>query len=246
MWTLPRFSAAVLALSLLAVPARAATLSVLSPASAAPGLQAIAAQFTTQTGIAVTVGGGSRGAILNTLKTRGPADVIVLPTTDMTDLNTVQGVVPLGRVMVGVAVKAGDKVPDVSTPEKFRAALLAARGVAYADPATGTSAGKVIDQMLSTPDFKAVKRVPVKGLAVDGLASGQASIALQLLPELTGNKAVAVAGPVPASYGASIDFSAGFAVVSGDSIKAEDFISFLTAPQNVALWRQYGLDPVGH
>ena len=47
-------------------------------------------------------------------------------------------------------------MPDVSTPEKFRAALLAARGVAYADPRAGTSAGPVIDRMLSGADFKGV------------------------------------------------------------------------------------------
>jgi len=37
-------------------------------------------------------------------------------------------------------------VPDISTPEKFRNVLLSAKGVAYADPAAGTSAGKLIDR----------------------------------------------------------------------------------------------------
>jgi molybdate transport system substrate-binding protein len=244
MWILQRFSAALLALTLLAAPARAVTLTVLAPASAAPGLQAAAVLFTAKTGIAITVGGGSRGAILNTLKTHGAADVVMLPTTDLADMSSVQGVVPLGRITVGVGVKAGDKVPDVSTPEKFRAALLAAKGVAYADPAAGTSAGQVIDALLAAPEFKGVKRVPVRGLAVSGLTSGQASIALQMLPELTSNKDVAVAGPVPASYGAGVDFSAGIAMTSMDSLQAEAFISFLASPQNAALWRKYGLEPI--
>jgi molybdate transport system substrate-binding protein len=244
MWILQRFSAALLALTLLAAPARAVTLTVLAPASAAPGLQAAAVLFTAKTGIAITVGGGSRGAILNTLKTHGAADVVMLPTTDLADMSSVQGVVPLGRITVGVGVKAGDKVPDVSTPEKFRAALLAAKGVAYADPAAGTSAGQVIDALLAAPEFKGVKRVPVRGLAVSGLTSGQASIALQMLPELTSNKDVAVAGAVPASYGAGVDFSAGIAMTSMDSLQAEAFISFLASPQNAALWRKYGLEPI--
>jgi ABC-type molybdate transport system substrate-binding protein len=38
----------------------AAALTVLSPASAAPGASALAAKFTQQTGIAVTVTGGGR------------------------------------------------------------------------------------------------------------------------------------------------------------------------------------------
>src|SRR5207244_3358982 len=126
-------SFAFLLLAALAMPAAAAGLTILSPASAAAGARELAAQFTAKTGIAVAV-----------------------------------------------AVKAGRQIPDISTPEKFRAALLAAKGVAYADPAAGTSAGKVIDRMLSAPEFSGVKRVPVQGLAVGGLLSGKADIALQM------------------------------------------------------------------
>ena len=250
MWIPQRFSAArlalvpLVALTLLAAPARAVTLTVLAPASAAPGLQAAAVLFTAKTGIAITVGGGSRGTILNTLKTHGAADVVMLPTTDLADMSSVQGVVPLGRITVGVGVRAGDKVPDVSTPEKFRAALLAAKGVAYADPATGTSAGQVIDALLAAPEFKGVKRVPVKGLAVSGLASGQASIALQMLPELAANKDVAAGGTCARHLWRRRGFFRRHRHDQHDSLKAEAFISFLASPQNAALWRKYGLEPI--
>jgi len=234
-----------MALALLAVPAQAASLTVLAPASAAVGLQPLAAQYTASTGTQVTVGGGSRAKVLDALKT-GPADVVVLPTSDMIDLPNVTGMEPLGRIAVGVAVKAGAKVPDISTPEKFRAALLAARGVAYADPAAGTSAGQVIDSMLSAPEFKGVKRVPVQGVAVTALASGKADIALQMLPELAADKEVTLAGPVPAAYGAGVDFSAGIAAVTNDAMQAEAFVTYLADPKNGDLWRKYGLDPLFH
>src|SRR5882757_5513970 len=153
MWIPRRFSVALLLLAFLAVPAGAASLTVLSPASVAPGAKALAALYTQQTGIAVTVGGGARNAIFAILKAGGPADVVLLPSSDMADMPTVIAMTPLGRISVGVAVKAGMPVPDVSTPEKFRSALLAAKGVAYADPSAGTSAGKLIDRMLSAPEF---------------------------------------------------------------------------------------------
>lgn len=244
---IPRKSSLVLLLMCwLAVPASAASLTVLSPASAAPGAKALAAQYTAKTGIAVTVGGGARNAIFAILKAGGPADVVVLPTNDFVATPSVTGMTPLGRIAVGVAVKAGAKVPDISTPEKFRNVLLAARGVAYADPAAGTSAGKMIDQMLSSPEFKRVKRVPVQGLAVTALASGQADIALQMLPELAANKDVALAGPVPDIYAASVDFSAGIAASTSDAVQAQAFIDFLTAPQNAAAWKQNGLVTFGY
>jgi molybdate transport system substrate-binding protein len=244
MW-IPRRSSLVVALALLVAPAQAATLTVLAPASAAAGLKPLATQYSASTGIAVTVGGGARAKVLGALKT-GPADVVVLPTSDMFDLPNVVGMIPIGRIMVGVAVKAGAKAPDVSTPEKFRAALLAAKGVAYADPSQGTSAGKVIDQMLRAPEFKAVKRVPVKGLAATALADGTASIALQMLPELAQDRDVTLAGPVPEAYGAGVDFSAGIAAISSDATAAEAFISYLTDPKNAAVWRKAGLEPLFH
>jgi ABC-type molybdate transport system substrate-binding protein len=65
MW-IPRRSSALLPAALLtgsaarAADLTAAALTVLSPASAAPGASALAAKFTQQTGIAVTLTGGER------------------------------------------------------------------------------------------------------------------------------------------------------------------------------------------
>jgi molybdate transport system substrate-binding protein len=230
----------------LAAPASAASLTVLAPASATPGLKALAAQFSAKTGTTVTVGGGGRDKVFEALRTGAPADVVVLPTTDLTETPRTTGMTPLGHIVVGVGVQAGAKVPDISTPEKFRAVLLAARGVAYADPKAGTSAGKIIDQMLSAPGFARVKRVPVQGLAIGALLSGKADIALQMLPELAGNKDVALAGPVPEIYGASVDFSAAIAVQTIDAVEAQAFITFLTDPHNAPVWKNNGLTSRGY
>jgi len=230
----------------LAAPASAASLTVLAPASATPGLKALAAQFSAKTGTAVSVGGGGREKVLEILGSGGAADVVVLPTSDLVETSRATGMTPLGHIVVGVGVKAGAKVPDISTPEKFRAALLAARGVAYADPKAGTSAGKAIDLFLGAPEFARIKRVPVQGLAVSALLSGQADIALQMLPELASNKEVALAGPVPDIYGASVDFSAAIAVQTADAVQAQAFISFLTDPQNASVWKNNGLTIGGH
>ena len=227
----------------LAAPVSAAALTVLAPASVTPGLKALAVPFSTKTGIAVTVGGGARDKVFEILNTGGAADVVVLPTADLISTSRVTGMRPLGHIAVGVGVRAGSKVPDISTPEKFRAALLAAKGVAYADPKAGTSAGKVIDQLLSTAEFSRVKRVPVQGLAASALLNGQADIVLQMLPELAANKEVALAGPVP--DGTGVDFSAGIAAQTVNAVEAQAFLSFLTDPANASVWKNNGLEPVG-
>jgi molybdate transport system substrate-binding protein len=245
MWIPRQFSAALLILALLPWPASAATLTVLSPASVAPGLEAIAALYTAQNGTQISVGGGARDKVLEALK-KGSADVVVLPSSDFADLTDVTAMLPLGRIVVGVAVKAGTKVPDISTAEKFRSVLLAAKGVAYADPAAGTSAGKMIETLLQSPEFAGVKRVPVRGLAVTALINGTADIALQLLPELSANKDVALAGPVPEAYGLGVDFSAGITTSTSDAMDAQSFVSFLSSSQNADLWKKNGLAPLSH
>ena len=47
----------------------------------------------------------------------------------------------VARVGVGVVVKEGAPVPDVSTVDAFKRALVAAKTVAYIDPASGGSSG---------------------------------------------------------------------------------------------------------
>jgi len=243
-WTFApsRFGAALAILvTLLARPAFAAPgLTVLAPASAQPGITAVAKDYTARTGIPVTVDGGSRDKVMAALKA-GEGDVVVLPSADFADLPQVTAMTPLGHILIGVAVKAGSPAPDISTPDEFTAVLKRAKGVAYADPAVGTSAGKIIANLLSLPDFKGVRKVPVQGLAVTGLASGKADIALQLLPELTQNKDVKTLGPVPALFGAAVDFSAGIANSTSDSVKAEAFIEAMTAPAASAVWKANGL-----
>src|ERR1051326_9399593 len=47
----------------------------------------------------------------------------------------------LGRVGIGIAVRDGAAVPDVATPEAFKAALVAAKSIAYTNPAEGGTSG---------------------------------------------------------------------------------------------------------
>ena len=52
---------------------------------------------------------------------------------------------------MGVAVLKGAPKPDISTPDAFKRALLAAKAVAYTDPASGGASGvhmaKVLERL---------------------------------------------------------------------------------------------------
>ena len=76
----------------------------------------------------------------------------------------------LGTVRVGVAVRDGLPKPDVSTVEAFRAALVAARSVAYTDPAAGGTAGShfaaVIEKLGLTEELAGKRHLALDGLDV--------------------------------------------------------------------------------
>src|SRR5207253_6112173 len=48
---------------------------------------------------------------------------------------------PLARVAVGVAVRTGQRKPDISTPEAVKKLLLSVKSFSYPDPAGGAAAG---------------------------------------------------------------------------------------------------------
>ena len=56
---------------------------------------------------------------------------------------------PVARAGVGVVVRKGAPKPDISTPEKFKQALLDAKTVAYTNPASGGQSGVYFAKLLT-------------------------------------------------------------------------------------------------
>ena len=80
-------------------------------------------------------------------------DVLLMPVATI-EAYIKQGIVqgactPLANIGLAVGVTAGTPIPDVSTPEALRAALLAARGVVHAPP-TATPSGAQSDKVIKT------------------------------------------------------------------------------------------------
>src|SRR5205807_10460854 len=73
---------------------------------------------------------------------QGAADLVITGTEQVDDLAKNDDVASDGKTLlmiskVGIAVKAGAPKPDVSTPDKLKAALLAAKTVGYSQGASG-------------------------------------------------------------------------------------------------------------
>ncbi|MBI0535899.1 ABC transporter substrate-binding protein [Roseomonas sp. KE2513] len=113
-----------------------------------------------------------------------------------------EGVAVVGRTGVGLAAPAGRNVPDVSTPEALRAALLAAETVAVADPARGATAGRhfmtALDRLgIAEAMRPKLRLVPfgVEGVAM--AARGEVPLAVSQATEITDRPGVQLVGLLP-------------------------------------------------
>ena len=112
---------------------------------------------------------------------QGAADLVVTNTEVVDKLAAVGDVAGDGKTLlmiskVGVAVKTGAPKPDISTPDKLKAALLAAKTVGYSQGASGQHFLTVIEK-LGIADAVKGKAVIAQGRPVGAaIASGEAEI----------------------------------------------------------------------
>ena len=84
------------------------------------------------------------GLMKSALLAGAPCDVVILTDTLIAELMASGDLLlgsakNVGVVKTGVAVKSGDKIFDVSTPEKLKATLQGAKGIYFPDPVKATA-----------------------------------------------------------------------------------------------------------
>ena len=97
--------------------------------------------FESATGNKVKISFKGEPAIAAELK-QGAADLVITNTEVVDELATGGDVAGNGKTLlmiskVGIAVKVGAPKPDISTPDKLKAALMAAKTVGYSQGASG-------------------------------------------------------------------------------------------------------------
>jgi molybdate transport system substrate-binding protein len=177
----------------------------------------------------------------------GAVDLVITNTEVVDRLATGGDVVGNGKTLlmiskVGIAVKAGAPKPDVSTPDKFKAALMAAKTVGYSQGASGQHFEKVI-QKLGIADAVKAKAVVVQGRPVGAaIASGEAEIGVQQVAELRPVRGVDQFGEMPGDLQTQIPYSAGIPAKAKDAATARALVSFLRSEAAQDVLKRKGMD----
>jgi molybdate transport system substrate-binding protein len=143
---------------------------------------------------------------------------------------------------VGIAVKVGASEPDVSTPDKLKAALMAAKTFGYSQGASGRHFLTVI-QKLGIADAVKAKAVVLQGRPVGAaIASGEAEIGVQQVAELRPVAGVDQFAELPPELQKQIPYSAGIAAKAKDAATAHALVNFLQSQPALEVLKHKGMD----
>lgn len=255
---LSALSAGIVMTTLLAAaPANAEDLRVMNSGGFTAAYKLMLPKFEAASGDHVdTAWGPSMGkapeAIPNRLARGESADVVIMVGYALDDLIKAGVVradsrVDLADSRIGVVVKAGDAVPDVSTPEKLKAALLAAKSVAYSDSASGIYVERELFKKLGIADQMHGKAVMVQKTPVaEKVAAGDYALGLQQVSELLPVKGIAYAGKIPESLQSVTRFAGGVPVKAPHPEEAKKLLTYMAAPAAAKDVESTGLDPLTH
>jgi len=208
-------------------------------------------EFSRASGHEVDLQFGTVGAQKDRFVGGEKADVLALSTVVLEALEKEGRFVPgsrieFGRATCGVAIRDGFLMPDISTPEKFKAALLAARSVAQTDPAQGGSSGiyfaKLLERMGIAEEMKDKMRYGKAGRDVGMLVRElRAELGVTFTSEFIPIEGLRVVGNFPKEY--EFVNAYGAAIPVGAAVEpARALLAFLTAPAAKATFKAYGLE----
>jgi molybdate transport system substrate-binding protein len=189
------------------------------------------------------------GLLIDRVRAGERGDVLIAidrPIAELVELGVLraESVRPLARASFGLGVKHGAPLPDISTPERFRQALLSARSVAYS--LTGASGIHFQDvmQRLDITETVGAKATAIRaGFTADRVIAGDADLAVQQVSELMSIEGIDVVGPFPGPYQKHTDFSAAIFTDSSDPRRAGELVDHLSDQEAAEVYSRSGLAP---
>ena len=253
-----RMSVLGLALVLVAAGApragAAAEIKVLTAGAFKQVVLALVPDFERQTGNKVVVDNDTAGALTKRIEGGEAFDLAVLTPAALSSLTSkgklVAGSqVSLARVGVGVVVKEGAPKPDISSVGAFKRALIAAKSVAYIDPAAGGSSGIYVAGLLDKLGLAAEVNTKAKliagGAVAEHIANGEAELGIHQISEILPVKGITLVGPLPAEIQNYTIYAAALGANAKEGEAAKALLKALSGPAAANVLKAKGMEPAG-
>jgi molybdate transport system substrate-binding protein len=245
----------VLGLALLAIDtgnaAKAAEVKLLCASALHPVIDALVPEFEKSSGHKVTVTYGTAGAVADRVQKGETADLVISSVLMMERLR-LQGNITLGdrviiaKVGVGAFVRKGAVKPDISSADAFKRAMLAAKSIAYPDPAGGGASGiyvaSLLDRLGIAAEMKPKTKLSTLGTLYASVASGDVEIGFNQVSEILAQPTVELVAALPPEIQNYTQFLPGIVTGSNQTDAATALVTFLYSPASKIVLKAKGFE----
>jgi len=196
----------------------------------------------------------SPGGVAMQKVVRGDAFDLAILNGPFTDLlasgNAVNGsATTVASVLMGVVVKKGTPIPDISTPEAARRMLREAKSLTYPDPSGGGAAGVVMEAALKKigmyDELKTKIVLAPGGSSVAVVSRGEAEVGFIFLSEIN-DPDVVVVGALPVEVCPATDMVGFLSAKATNAADAKALLDYFTSPEAAAVFAAHHLQPAKH
>jgi molybdate transport system substrate-binding protein len=151
--------------------------------------------------------------------------------------------VDLVRSGVSACVKAGAPLPDLSSEEAVKQAVLAAPTIGYSTGPSGTALLKLFERWGIAAQLKdrlvqATPGVPVAGM----VAEGKVALGFQQLSELIHVQGITIVGALPDAIQITTTFSGAVCATSQQPDAVRRLLAFMASPETADAKRRQGME----
>lgn len=250
-WVTKSFWIAICALPLLANAADPVEIKVLSAGDVQAGMAKVVEQFRRTTGTRVKIQFGTARQLARRLDADEASDVLIAPPGLMDALTSKNKIdaearIVVGRIGIGVVVRAGALEPDIETLDRFKEALLNADSIAYNQASSGLYLENLFDLLGIGDQLKPKTTRYASGTEVleHVIQSDRNEIGFGAITEIrqfepNGLKFV---GPLPPQVQHYITYSAAVMTGATEAEAAQAFVHYLGTPTAKAIFSAAGID----
>ena len=239
----------LLAASLLCGAAAADELRVLSAGAIEPGLKAAVAAFERETGHRAVVTFNTAPELKKRMDSHPAFDVVIAPPAVIGEFAAVGQLAEtranVGRVGMGVAVRAGAPVPDITNADALKRSVLAAESLVFNRASTGLYLEGLLKKMdIYTQVEGKTTRYPDGAAVMEHVIHGKGrEIGFGAMTEilLYHGKGLKFAGPLPAEVQNYTSYTAAPLASGKQQDVAQQFVSFLSGPVGKPLFVAAGV-----
>jgi len=237
---------AILLAALFSLPASADEIRMLGTGASKAIVEAMARQFEARTGHRILLTTDTAGGATRRMQAGEAYDVVMIVPAAIDQLAERGRIVrgtrrDIASVRIGVGVREGDPVPDISTLDAFVAALR----IAYVDPAAGATSGIHFRAWLERAGLAAEMapktRLQAGGYVAELVARGEADLVVHQVSEILPVRGVRMIGPVPDAIQFVTTYSAGLSADARDPALARAFLDHMAGPEAEATIRAAGM-----